>query len=120
MGGAVIIVATLLGYFAAHLFSSERGPTASGLLLLYLLTGLGLVGFLDDFIKIRKQRSLGLRAAAKLVGQFVVGVVFAIAGAAVPGRRRAHARRRRKLSFVRDIPQIGLGRGRLRRCSPTS
>ncbi|HST66423.1 MAG TPA: phospho-N-acetylmuramoyl-pentapeptide-transferase, partial [Mycobacteriales bacterium] len=53
MGGTVIIVATLIGYFVAHLLSSGSGPSATGLLLLYLFTGMGIVGFLDDFIKIR-------------------------------------------------------------------
>ena len=62
MGGTVIIIATLIGYFAAHLFISagRLGVTATGLLLLFLFVGMGVVGFLDDFIKIRKQRSLGL------------------------------------------------------------
>jgi len=81
MGGTVIIVATLVGYFVAHLFvlnQHGRGPTASALLVLALMTGLGLVGFLDDFIKIRKQRNLGLNKTAKLVGQLLVGVAFAV------------------------------------------
>ena len=77
MGGAVIIAAALLAYAAAHLLTGA-GPTVSGLLVLFLMTGLGVVGFLDDFLKISKQRSLGLRPRAKLIGQGVVGVVFAI------------------------------------------
>jgi phospho-N-acetylmuramoyl-pentapeptide-transferase len=77
MGGAVIIVAILLGYLVAHLVFL-RGVTASGLLVLFLMTGLGTVGFVDDFIKIRKQRSLGLTKAAKFAGQAVVAVVFAV------------------------------------------
>jgi len=58
MGGTVIIAAALIGYGVAHLLVAGqrgRGPTASALLVLALMTGLGLVGFLDDFIKIRKQ-----------------------------------------------------------------
>jgi len=108
MGGTVIIVATLVGYFVAHLFSTEAGPSASGLLLLYLFTGLGVVGFLDDFIKIRHQRSLGLTATAKFVGQFGVGISFAVlalnfedANGTTPASTA--------ISFVRDIPQLGLG-----------
>jgi phospho-N-acetylmuramoyl-pentapeptide-transferase len=107
MGGTVIIVATLIGYFTAHLLSSERGPSASGLLLLYLLTGMGVVGFLDDFIKIRNQRNLGLSATAKFVGQFGVGISFAILALRFrddTGLTPAST----KLSFVRDIPQISL------------
>jgi phospho-N-acetylmuramoyl-pentapeptide-transferase len=77
MGGSVIIVAILLGYFVAHL-AFLRGVTASGLLVLFLMTGLGLVGFIDDFIKIRKQRSLGLTKAAKFAGQAIVAVIFGV------------------------------------------
>jgi len=111
MGGTVIIIATLLGYAVAHLFvitQPGRGPTASGLLLLYLMTALGLVGFLDDFIKIRKQRSLGLNKTAKLVGQFVSAVSFAVLALQFrndQGLRPASL----DLSFVRDIPQLTLG-----------
>jgi phospho-N-acetylmuramoyl-pentapeptide-transferase len=81
MGGAVIIIATLLGYFCAHLatvVTEWRPPTVSGLLVLFLMTGMGLVGFVDDYIKIVKQRSLGLRARAKLFGQLLVGAAFAV------------------------------------------
>jgi phospho-N-acetylmuramoyl-pentapeptide-transferase len=46
--------------------------------LLLLMTGLGFVGFLDDFLKIRNQRSLGLRSRAKMAGQALVAVVFAV------------------------------------------
>jgi len=77
MGGAVIIVAILLGYFVAHLVFL-RGVTASGLMVLLLMTGLGFVGFIDDFIKIRKQRSLGLTKAAKFAGQAVVAIAFGV------------------------------------------
>jgi phospho-N-acetylmuramoyl-pentapeptide-transferase len=77
MGGLVIIAATLAGYLAAHLVFL-RGVTASGVLVLMLMTGLGFVGFLDDYIKIRKQRSLGLTAAAKFAGQAVVAIAFGL------------------------------------------
>jgi phospho-N-acetylmuramoyl-pentapeptide-transferase len=77
MGGTVIITASLAGYFIGHLATGD--PTsASGLLVLFLMTGLGLVGFADDFIKLYMQRSLGLRSGAKLAGQAVVGGVFAL------------------------------------------
>jgi phospho-N-acetylmuramoyl-pentapeptide-transferase len=39
---------------------------------------LGHVGFVDDFIKIYRQTSLGLRSGAKFGGQVVVGVAFAL------------------------------------------
>jgi phospho-N-acetylmuramoyl-pentapeptide-transferase len=107
MGGTVIVIATLVGYFASHLFSAGSGPSASGLLLLYLFTGMGVVGFLDDFIKIRNQRSLGLSATAKLIGQLVIGISFAVLALQFrdkSGLTPASVH----LSFVRDIPQISL------------
>jgi len=76
-GGIVIIIAALVGYFVGHYTTGEK-PTASGLLVLMLMTGLGMVGLVDDFIKIYKKRSLGLRSGAKLAGQAVVGAVFAL------------------------------------------
>ncbi len=77
MGGAVIIAAVLVAYAAAHLVTL-RPPTMSAVLVLFLMAGLGFVGFLDDFIKISKQRSLGLRAGPKLIGQSVISIVFAV------------------------------------------
>jgi phospho-N-acetylmuramoyl-pentapeptide-transferase len=77
MGGTVIIAAILLAYLIAHLVFL-RGVTASGMLVLFLMTGLGLVGFVDDFTKIRKQRSLGLTKTAKFAGQAIVAVAFGI------------------------------------------
>src|SRR5690348_4597326 len=77
MGGAVIIAAALVGYGIAHL-ATWWTPTMSGVLVLFLMTGLGFVGFLDDYIKISKQRSLGLRAGTKLLGQSVVAIAFAV------------------------------------------
>ena len=113
MGGVAILVAMVVGYAVAHLLTSvvsddSEAPTASGLLVLFLAVGLGLVGFLDDFIKIRKQRNLGLSATAKLVGQLAVGISFAIlalrfrdAAGLTPASTH--------LSYVRDIPEISFG-----------
>ncbi len=75
MGGTVIIAATLVGYLLAHAWQ-RHGPTASGLLVLMVMTGLGVVGFLDDYLKIRRQRSLGLTKSAKFIGQGLVAVAF--------------------------------------------
>lgn len=76
MGGLVIILATVVGYFIAKLATDTR-PSASALLLLFLFCGLGFIGFIDDFIKVSKQRNLGLRSKAKFIGQIVVGLIFA-------------------------------------------
>jgi len=75
MGGLVIIFSVVVGYFAAKIITQSE-PSASALLLLFLFVGLGAVGFLDDFIAIKMQRSLGLRSRAKMIGQTVVALVF--------------------------------------------
>jgi len=77
MGGLVIILATVAGYFFSKLSSFEV-PTVSAMLVLFMMVGLGLVGFLDDYIKTHKQRSLGLTGWQKIVGQGLVAISFAV------------------------------------------
>jgi len=110
MGGTVIVAATVGGYLIAHLFlvdQPRRGVTTSGMLLLFLMVGMGTVGFLDDYLKIRFRRSLGLNKTAKLVGQLVVGVTFAIL--ALNFRAGGQTPASTSVSFVRDIAPMGLG-----------
>jgi phospho-N-acetylmuramoyl-pentapeptide-transferase len=83
MGGIVIIIAAPIGYVAGHLLTGDP-MTASGLLVLFLMICLGLVGFVDDFIKLFLRRSLGLRSGAKLAGQAVAGAIFAILAVRFP------------------------------------
>jgi phospho-N-acetylmuramoyl-pentapeptide-transferase len=100
MGGVVIIGATLLGWAGAALLTGTA-PSASSALLLFLMTGLGVVGFLDDFIKISRQRSLGLSARWKVVGQGLVGVVFSVLVLQFPNENfRTPAST--QVSFIRD------------------
>jgi phospho-N-acetylmuramoyl-pentapeptide-transferase len=100
MGGTVIVTSTVLAYLIATLGTS-RMPTASGLLLLFLLIGLGAVGFVDDYIKIAKQRSLGLRSRAKMAGQALVAIVFALLVLRFPDER-GQTPASRFISFTRD------------------
>jgi phospho-N-acetylmuramoyl-pentapeptide-transferase len=111
MGGVAIIGSTVVSYAITHAIiaiNGGHGPEASGLLLLFLMVGLGAVGFLDDFIKIRKQRSLGLRARAKFGGQLAVALIFAVLAlqfrnrlGITPGSTH--------LSYVRDLAPVALG-----------
>ena len=78
MGGLVIIAATIVGWIGANLTTGDRRPDISSLLVVFLMCGLGLVGFLDDYRNISKERSLGLRARYKILGQAVVGITFAV------------------------------------------
>ena len=102
MGGLVIILASVLAYFMAT-FATGNTPSASALLLIFLFVGLGTVGFLDDYIKISRQRSLGLRSRAKFIGQTFVALVFgalAISPWLEDGRFRTPAGH--AISFIRE------------------
>lgn len=100
MGGLVIVVATILGYGAACL-SELRPPRASAMLLLFLIVGLGLIGFMDDFAKIAKERSLGLKPWQKIFGQALVGIVFSVASLAFANENGLTPASTR-ISFARD------------------
>ena len=106
MGGTVLVVAALLGYGAAHLVTATP-PTVSGALVLFLMTGLGVVGFVDDYIKVFRQRSLGLRSSAKAIGIVLIGVIFAIGCLHFPNSLQVTPASPH-LSFLRDFgPSIG-------------
>lgn len=72
MGGIIIMLAMLLAFLK---FSDK---TAEFWVLLVASLGFGLVGFLDDYIKIAFKRSLGLTARQKLVGQFLFSVIICV------------------------------------------
>jgi phospho-N-acetylmuramoyl-pentapeptide-transferase len=108
MGGVAILLAMWSGYLVAHLTVTRHGISASGLLVLLLATVLGMVGFLDDLIKIRRQRNLGLSKTAKLVGQLIAAVLFgtlAVGFRDVDGISPASTH----LSFVRDVAVVSFG-----------
>lgn len=104
MGGVMIIAAIILGWGAAHLqqgINSRVLPSISGVLLLFLLVGLGFIGWLDDWIKISKHRSLGLNPTGKLLGQLVVASVFS--GLALGfENKRGLTPASTKISIIRD------------------
>ncbi|MGM9473232.1 phospho-N-acetylmuramoyl-pentapeptide-transferase [Pseudarthrobacter sp. YS3] len=112
MGGTVVVAAVLLSYGLTHLIMwmmnpDSAGPSASALILLFLMVGMGLVGFLDDFIKISRQRSLGLDAKAKLILQAAVGIGFAILALNFPNADGVTPAST-KISLVRDVPWLDL------------
>jgi phospho-N-acetylmuramoyl-pentapeptide-transferase len=101
MGGLAIIGGLLFGYFGTHLLFWEP-PTSTGLLALYLTVGLGMVGMADDYLKIFKQRSTGIRARTKLLGQAFVAISFAVMAVQFPdefGQTPAS----QAISFLRDL-----------------
>ena len=76
MGGLVMIAGALLGYVASRVTTQRL--TQTGLALLLAMVGFGAVGFIDDFMKVRRRRSLGLSKAQKFLGTALVSVVFAV------------------------------------------
>lgn len=101
MGGIAFIFATVAAYFLSKVITGYT-PTYSGLLVLGLMVGMGLVGFLDDYIKIVKRRSLGLRAKAKMAGQLIVGISFAVLALQFEDAR-GNTPASTKLSFITDF-----------------
>ncbi len=104
MGGLVLVAGTVLGYSVAHLYT-WGSPTASGAVLLFLMAGLATVGFADDYIKIFRQRSSGLRASVKMGGQAAVAVMFAVLVSQFPGSDGLTPASR-AISFVRDTTWV--------------
>ncbi|MDD7384294.1 MAG: phospho-N-acetylmuramoyl-pentapeptide-transferase [Actinomycetaceae bacterium] len=102
MGGLVIVIATVVGYIVAAVIF-HYPPHASGILLLFLMTGLAFIGFLDDFAKIRHKQSLGLTPWAKIVGQGAVGIAFAVLALMFRSSQNL-APASTRISIVRDTP----------------
>lgn len=75
MGGIIFILALIIGVIASY-----RHMDAKSYLVLFCALGFGLIGFLDDFIKVVLKRNLGLHAWQKLSLQIIVSVIFVIFG----------------------------------------
>ncbi|KRN60766.1 phospho-N-acetylmuramoyl-pentapeptide-transferase [Carnobacterium maltaromaticum DSM 20342] len=76
MGGVVFIIATLITAVWVGIW--QGALTLSLGLLLFILALYGVLGFLDDFIKVFKKRNLGLTSKQKLIGQIIGGIIFFI------------------------------------------
>lgn len=74
MGGVVFLIAAFLTSLFVGLWKHELTPTL--LICLFILVLYGLLGFLDDFIKIFKKRNMGLNSKQKLFGQILGGLIF--------------------------------------------
>jgi phospho-N-acetylmuramoyl-pentapeptide-transferase len=86
MGGIVILVGTVAGYLLGHIGRGGISPLRDGgVLAISTIVALACLGFADDFIKIRKSRSLGLQTRAKFLGQLVIAAVFGFLAVEVVG-----------------------------------
>ena len=77
MGGIAIVVATVVGYLFAHIRRTSIAFATPGWALIALIVGLGIVGWIDDYLGVRARRNLGLRKRGKTLGIVVVAAAFA-------------------------------------------
>ncbi len=77
MGGVAIVAGAVAGYLVAHV-RSGLFFTRSGLLVLALIVGAGAVGGFDDWVKVSRERNLGLSKRAKIGGLLAVATAFAV------------------------------------------
>lgn len=104
MGGVAIVGAAVIGYLAAHIRSNVVF-TRTGVLVIGVIVGAGAVGLLDDWIKVRNERNLGLTKSAKTAGLLVVATGFAVTTVLWTDVETT-------LSFTRwDSPGLELGAG---------
>ena len=104
MGGLAIVGAAVVGYTAAHLVTWQP-PSASALVAFALVFALGAVGVADDYLKIFKQRSTGVRARTKLIGQAVAALGFGLLVLQFPDSDGVTPATQ-AVSFVRDTALI--------------
>ncbi|MFG3420645.1 phospho-N-acetylmuramoyl-pentapeptide-transferase [Micromonospora sp. NPDC049460] len=126
MGGVVFILATVIAYVAGHLALTtlpdaqiaQVEPTITALVLLGLMVFSGAVGFIDDFLKVRKRHSGGLNKRGKLLGQILVGAVFGVVALYFPSTMtdasgavtNTETVGSTTLSFIRDIPALDVSK----------
>jgi phospho-N-acetylmuramoyl-pentapeptide-transferase len=113
MGGVVFILATVVAYIVGHFvlatlpeaqLGAPTGMTATGVVLLGLFVGLGAVGFIDDYLKVRKRNSAGLAPRFKLLGQIVLGAGLGAVALWVPSQTvEMETVADSTISFVRDV-----------------
>ena len=113
MGGIAILLGIVVAYVIVGIWGSVTGKggfTASGLLVLGLTMGLGLLGFADDGMKLFFNRNLGLNKKAKLAGQLAIALIFGYLllqfqndSGLTPGSTH--------LSFIRDIETFDIAIG---------
>ena len=104
MGGTIFIAGTIVGYLTGVLAGGGT-PSLSALLVIWLMVGFGIIGFIDDYMKVRSQRSGGLSGWRKVVGQLLAIIPFAVIAMNFPndwGVTPASG----YVSLFRDIPAL--------------
>jgi len=85
MGGIIIIFSALISYLVAHLILGST-ISVSAVLILGLVVALGIVGFLDDYMKVSRQNSSGISGKQKIFGQVLFASIFGYLGTHFPDK----------------------------------
>ncbi len=102
MGGIAVVAGAAAGYAVSDAFGGV--VTRTGIIVMLAIVGGGVVGFIDDWIKVVAARNLGLNKRAKMIGLLTLGSGFALA---MTELTTVHT----SVSFTRfDYPGIELGR----------
>ncbi|MER2263083.1 MAG: phospho-N-acetylmuramoyl-pentapeptide-transferase [Psychrobacillus sp.] len=73
MGGLIFLISIIVTTLAISFIFDKL--TTQSIVLLLVLIGFGLIGFLDDFIKVVLKRNLGLTSVQKLIGQIIIAII---------------------------------------------
>lgn len=76
MGGIMIVFSVIIASLIMGAKYSFESISYELWLLIFVLVGYGLLGFLDDFIKVALKRNLGLTSKQKMLGQVVIALIF--------------------------------------------
>ncbi|HXP33121.1 MAG TPA: phospho-N-acetylmuramoyl-pentapeptide-transferase, partial [Acidimicrobiales bacterium] len=76
MGGIVIVGSVAFGYAIGHI-GTEVSFSRTGYLAIGVVVAFGLIGYVDDYIKVHHRRSLGLNKRGKSAAQLVCAIAFA-------------------------------------------
>ena len=102
MGGIAIVGSVVAGYAIGHL-GTEISFSRTGYLAVGVVVAFGLIGYVDDYIKVHHRRSLGLNKRGKAAAQLVCALAFALLAV-------YWAHTSTQLSFTRvDVLGINLG-----------
>ena len=78
MGGIAIVGSALVAYLVAHIRTEQIKFAQAGIALMALIVGMAVLGFIDDYLGVRRARNLGLRKRGKTAGELIVGGGFAL------------------------------------------
>lgn len=74
MGGVLIILGIIISIATSGYYSKEI------IAVTFFIVGFGLIGFIDDYVKVVLKRNLGLKAYQKIIGQLIFAVILAVYG----------------------------------------